>query len=187
MEDNKYIDLQQELLKQRIIILGSEIDDAVANYIVAAMLYLEAQDPDADIYLYINSPGGSVSAGMGIYDTMQYIKPDVATICFGSAASMAATLLTAGAPGKRFSLPNTEIMIHQPMGGVGGQATDIEIHAREISRVKRMLIQIYADTTHQEPKKIRKDMERDNFMTPKAALEYGLIDKILTKGSELNE
>lgn len=181
-EGNKYIDLHQELLKQRIIMLGSEIDDSVANYVVAAMLYLESQDPDKDISLYINSPGGVITAGLAIYDTMRYIRPDVSTICFGMAASMASILLTAGAKGKRFALENSTIMIHQPLGGARGQATDIEIQAKEIIRLKKKSIEIYSETTGKSQSQIKKDIERDKFMTAEEALQYGLIDSVLKKG-----
>ncbi|HIC87089.1 MAG TPA: ATP-dependent Clp endopeptidase proteolytic subunit ClpP [Aquificae bacterium] len=174
-------DIYSRLLKDRIIILGQPIDDHVANLIVAQLLYLEADDPEKDIYLYINSPGGVVTAGLAIYDTMQYIKPDVVTICMGQAASMAAVLLAAGAPGKRYSLPHSRIMIHQPLGGFQGQATDIEIHAKEILRLKKMLNEILSKHTGQPIEKIEKDTDRDYFMSPQEALEYGIIDKILEK------
>ena len=177
-------DIYSRLLKDRIIILGQPIDDHVANLIVAQLLYLEADDPEKDIYLYINSPGGVVTAGLAIYDTMQYIKPDVVTICMGQAASMAAVLLSAGAPGKRYSLPHSRIMIHQPLGGFQGQATDIEIHAREILRLKKMLNEILSKHTGQPIEKIEKDTDRDYFMSPQEALEYGIIDKILEKREE---
>lgn len=173
-------DIFSRLLQDRIIILGTPIDDHVANLIVAQLLFLESQDPDKDIYLYINSPGGVVTAGLAIYDTMQYIKPDVVTICMGQAASMAAVLLAGGAKGKRYSLPHSRIMIHQPLGGVQGQATDIIIHAEEIMRIKKMLIDIMAKHTGQPPEKLEQDMERDKFMSPEEALEYGIIDKIIT-------
>ena len=173
-------DIFSRLLQDRIIILGTPIDDHVANLVVAQLLFLESQDPDKDIYLYINSPGGVVTAGLAIYDTMQYIKPDVVTICIGQAASMAAVLLAGGAKGKRYSLPHSRIMIHQPLGGVQGQATDIIIHAEEIMRLKKMLIDIMAKHTGQPPEKLEQDMERDKFMSPEEALEYGIIDKIIT-------
>ena len=173
-------DIFSRLLQDRIIILGTPIDDHVANLVVAQLLFLESQDPDKDIYLYINSPGGLVTAGLAIYDTMQYIKPDVVTICIGQAASMAAVLLAGGAKGKRYSLPHSRIMIHQPLGGVQGQATDIIIHAEEIMRLKKMLIDIMAKHTGQPPEKLEQDMERDKFMSPEEALEYGIIDKIIT-------
>ncbi|MEO2065316.1 MAG: ATP-dependent Clp endopeptidase proteolytic subunit ClpP [Desulfurobacteriaceae bacterium] len=174
-------DIYSRLLKDRIIMLGTPIDDHVANLIVAQLLFLEAEDPEKDIYLYINSPGGVVTAGLAIYDTMQYIKPDVVTICMGQAASMGAVLLAAGAPGKRFALPHARIMIHQPLGGFQGQATDIEIHAKEILRLKRMLNEILAKHTGKPVEKIEQDTERDYFMSAEEAKEYGLIDKVLTK------
>jgi len=173
-------DIFSRLLQDRIVILGTPIDDHIANLIVAQLLFLESQDPDKDIYLYINSPGGVVTAGLAIYDTMQYIKPDVVTICMGQAASMAAVLLAGGAKGKRYSLPHSRIMIHQPLGGVQGQATDIVIHAEEIMRIKKMLIDIMAKHTGQPAEKVEQDMERDKFMSPEEALEYGIIDKIIT-------
>ncbi len=174
-------DIYSRLLKDRIIMLGTPIDDHVANLIVAQLLFLEAEDPEKDIYLYINSPGGVVTAGLAIYDTMQYIKPDVVTICMGQAASMGAVLLAAGAPGKRFALPHARIMIHQPLGGFQGQATDIEIHAKEILRLKRMLNEILAKHTGQPVEKVEQDTERDYFMSAEEARKYGLIDKVLTK------
>ncbi|WP_461829363.1 ATP-dependent Clp endopeptidase proteolytic subunit ClpP [Aquifex sp.] len=176
-------DIYSRLLQDRIVLLGFPIDDHVANLIVAQLLFLESQDPDKDIYLYINSPGGSVTAGLAIYDTMQYIKPDVVTICMGQAASMGAVLLAAGAPGKRYSLPHSRIMIHQPLGGIQGQATDIIIHAEEIKRIKDMLIDILAKHTGQPREKIAQDIERDYFMSPEEAKEYGLIDKVIEKRS----
>lgn len=172
-------DIYSRLLQDRIIFLGGEVDDDVANSIVAQMLFLESDDPDKDIYLYINSPGGSVTAGMAIYDTMQYIKCEVSTICIGLAASMGAFLLTAGAKGKRKSLPNTEIMIHQPSGGAQGQATDIGIHAEQILKTRERLNTIIAERTGQPYEKVCADTERDNFMTPEQAKEYGLIDEII--------
>ena len=174
-------DIYSRLLKDRIIMLGTPIDDHVANLIVAQLLFLEAEDPEKDIYLYINSPGGVVTAGLAIYDTMQYIKPDVVTICLGQAASMGAVLLAAGARGKRFALPHARIMIHQPLGGFQGQATDIEIHAKEILRLKKILNEILSKHTGQPIEKIEKDTDRDFFMSAKEAKEYGLIDKVLTK------
>ena len=174
-------DIYSRLLQDRIVLLGFPIDDHVANLIVAQLLFLESQDPEKDIYLYINSPGGSVTAGLAIYDTMQYIKPDVVTICMGQAASMGAILLAAGAPGKRYALPHSRIMIHQPLGGIQGQATDIIIHAEEIKRIKEMLIDILAKHTGQPKEKITADIERDYFMSPQEAKEYGLIDKIIEK------
>ncbi|HIP42969.1 MAG TPA: ATP-dependent Clp endopeptidase proteolytic subunit ClpP [Aquifex aeolicus] len=174
-------DIYSRLLQDRIVLLGFPIDDHVANLIVAQLLFLESQDPEKDIYLYINSPGGSVTAGLAIYDTMQYIKPDVVTICMGQAASMGAILLAAGTPGKRYALPHSRIMIHQPLGGIQGQATDIIIHAEEIKRIKEMLIDILAKHTGQSKEKITADIERDYFMSPQEAKEYGLIDKIIEK------
>lgn len=173
-------DIYSRLLKDRIIMLGSAIDDNVANAIVSQLLFLEAEDPEKDIYLYINSPGGSVTAGMAIYDTMQFIKPDVQTICIGMAASMGSFLLTAGAKGKRFALPNAEIMIHQPLGGAQGQATEIEIAARHILKTREKLNKILAERTGQPVEVIEKDTDRDNFMSAEEALNYGLIDKIMT-------
>ncbi|WP_067727133.1 ATP-dependent Clp endopeptidase proteolytic subunit ClpP [Oceanobacillus damuensis] len=177
-------DIYSRLLKDRIILLGSGIDDNVANSIVAQLLFLEAEDPDKDISLYINSPGGSITAGMAIYDTMNFIKPDVSTICIGMAASMGAFLLTAGEKGKRYALPNSEIMIHQPLGGTQGQATDIEIHAKRIIEIKRRMNEIMAQKTGQPLEVIERDTERDNFMTAQASVEYGLIDKILERKEE---
>jgi ATP-dependent Clp protease protease subunit len=179
-------DIYSRLLKDRIIMLGTPIDDHVANLIVAQLLFLEAEDPEKDIYLYINSPGGVVTAGLAIYDTMQYIKPDVVTICIGQAASMGAVLLAAGAPGKRFSLPHSRIMIHQPLGGFQGQATDIEIHAREIIRLKKMLNEILSKHTGQPLEKIEQDTERDFFMSAEEAKEYGIVDKVLYKRGSKN-
>ena len=169
------------LLKDRIIFLGGPIDDNVANAVIAQMLFLEAEDPDKDIHLYINSPGGVVTAGMAIYDTMQYIKPDVSTICVGSAASMGAVLLTAGAKGKRFALPHARVMIHQPLGGVQGQASEIEIHAREILRMREELNGILAARSGQDIEVVARDTDRDNFMSAQDAVEYGLIDEVLTR------
>ena len=174
-------DIYSRLLKDRIIFLGDEVNDATAGLIVAQLLFLEADDPDKDIYLYINSPGGSITAGMAIYDTMQYIKPDVCTICIGMAASMGAFLLTAGAQGKRLALPNSEVMIHQPLGGTRGQATDIEIHAKRIIKMKETLNQILSEKTGQPLDKIKLDTERDNFMSAEEAKAYGLIDEVVTK------
>lgn len=171
-------DIYSRLLKDRIILLGSAIDDNVANSIVAQLLFLEAEDPDKDIYLYINSPGGSITAGMAIYDTMNFIKPDVSTICIGMAASMGAFLLSAGAKGKRVSLPNAEVMIHQPLGGAQGQATEIEIAARRILFLREKLNKIMAENTGQDYETLARDTDRDNFMTAEQAKEYGLIDKI---------
>ena len=177
-------DIYSRLLKDRIIFLGTGVDDHIANVIIAQMLFLESDEPDQDIYLYVNTPGGQVSSGMAIYDTMQYIKPDVQTICIGQAASMGALLLAAGAKGKRFSLPHARIMIHQPSGGFQGQHTDIEIQAKEISRIREILDGILAQHSGQDPKKVRKDTERDHYMTGNEALEYGLIDKLITKREE---
>ncbi|WP_294158987.1 ATP-dependent Clp endopeptidase proteolytic subunit ClpP [uncultured Selenomonas sp.] len=174
-------DIYSRLLKDRIIFLGGAIDDAVANTVVAQLLFLESEDPDKDIYLYINSPGGVVTAGLAIYDTMQYIKPDVSTICIGQAASMGSVLLTAGAKGKRFALPMSRIMIHQPLGGAQGQSTDIQIQAKEILRIREVINEILADTTGQKIEKIVEDTERDNFMTAAEAKAYGLIDEVITR------
>ncbi|WP_270164690.1 ATP-dependent Clp endopeptidase proteolytic subunit ClpP [Paenibacillus sp. SYP-B4298] len=173
-------DIYSRLLRDRIIFLGSAIDDDVANLVIAQLLFLAADDPEKDIHLYINSPGGSVTAGMGIYDTMQYIKPDVSTICVGMAASMGSLLLTAGAKGKRLALPNSEVMIHQPLGGVRGQATDIKIHADWILRTKKKLNEIYVERTGQPYEKIDRDTDRDYFMSADEALAYGLIDKVVS-------
>ncbi|WP_256756721.1 ATP-dependent Clp endopeptidase proteolytic subunit ClpP [Cohnella sp. WQ 127256] len=173
-------DIYSRLLKDRIVFLGSAIDDDVANLIIAQLLFLAAEDPEKDIHLYINSPGGSVTAGMGIYDTMQFIKPDVSTICVGMAASMGSLLLTAGAKGKRFALPNSEIMIHQPLGGVRGQASDIKIHADWIIKTKQKLNQILVDRTGQPYEKIERDTDRDNFMSADEAVLYGLVDRVIT-------
>lgn len=174
-------DIYSRLLKDRIIMLGSGIDDNVANSIVAQLLFLEAEDPDKDISIYINSPGGSITAGMAIYDTMQFIKPDIQTICVGMAASMGAFLLTAGTPGKRYALPNAEVMIHQPLGGAQGQATEIEIAAKRILHLREKLNQILADRTGQPIEVIAKDTDRDNFMTAERAKEYGLIDHVMQR------
>ena len=174
-------DIYSRLLKDRIIFLGGPIDDNVANAVIAQMLFLEAEDPDKDIHLYINSPGGVVTAGMAIYDTMQYIKPDVSTICVGSAASMGAVLLTAGAKGKRYALPHARVMIHQPLGGVQGQASEIEIHAREILRMREELNGILASRSGQDIEVVARDTDRDNFMSAQDAVEYGLIDAVLTR------
>lgn len=172
-------DIFSRLLRERIIFLGSEIDDEVANSIVAQLLLLDSENSDKDIMLYINSPGGVITAGMAIYDTMKLIKSDVSTICLGDAASMGAFLLSSGTKGKRLALPNSRIMIHQPLGGAKGQATDIEIEAKEILRMKKMLNELLAEHTGQKVDRIKKDTERDNFMTAEEALEYGLIDKII--------
>lgn len=174
-------DIFSRLLKDRIVMLSGEVNDVTSNLVVAQLLFLESEDPDKDIYLYINSPGGSITAGMAIFDTMNYIKPDVSTICIGMAASMGAFLLSAGAPGKRFALPNSEIMIHQPLGGTRGQATDIEIHAKRILKMKDTLNQILSERTGQPLERIQMDTERDNFMSSMEAKEYGLIDEVITK------
>ena len=174
-------DIYSRLLKDRIIMMSGEVNDPVASSIVAQMLFLEAQDPEKDIYFYINSPGGVITSGLSIYDTMNYIKPDVVTICIGQAASMGAFLLSSGAKGKRYALPNARIMIHQPSGGAQGQSTDIQIHAQEIQRLKDTLNEILAEQTGKTVKRVEKDTERDNFMSPHEAMEYGLIDKVLTK------
>ena len=172
-------DIYSRLLKERIVFLGTPIDDGVANSVIAQLLYLESEDPKKDIKLYINSPGGAVSAGLAIYDTMQYVKPDIVTICVGLAASMGSLLLTAGAKGKRFALPNSKIMIHQVMGGAQGQASDIKIQAEEILRVKDQLNKILAKHTGHPVEKVEKDSDRDYYMTAEEALKYGLIDKII--------
>jgi ATP-dependent Clp protease protease subunit len=180
-------DIYSRLLKDRIVFLGTGVDDNVANAIIAQLLFLESDQPDQDIYLYINSPGGQVSSGMAIYDTMQYIKPDVQTICIGQAASMGALLLAAGSKDKRFSLPHARIMIHQPSGGFQGQHSDIEIQAKEISKIRGILDGILATHCGQEPKKVRQDTERDNYMTGEEALKYGLIDKLINKREDVVE
>ena len=174
-------DIYSRLLKDRIIFMGEQVVDAMANTIIAQMLFLESEDPDKDINVYINSPGGSVTAGLAIYDTMQYIKPDIATICMGQTTSMAALLLAAGTKGKRYSLPHGRVMIHQPLGGAQGQATDIDIHAREILKMRDELNEILAKHTGQDIEKIRKDTERDYFMSSEEAKEYGIIDKVISK------
>ncbi|MCD7035722.1 ATP-dependent Clp endopeptidase proteolytic subunit ClpP [Metabacillus sp. GX 13764] len=176
-------DIYSRLLKDRVIMLGSGIDDNVSNAIVAQLLFLEAEDPEKDITIYINSPGGSITAGMAIYDTMQYIRPDVSTICIGMAASMGAFLLAAGTKGKRFALPNSEVMIHQPLGGAQGQATEIEIAAKRILFLREKLNQILSERTGQTIDVISRDTDRDNFMTADRALEYGLIDKVITRNN----
>ena len=173
-------DIYSRLLKDRIIVLSDEVNDATASVIVAQLLFLESEDPDKDIYFYINSPGGSVTAGMAIYDTMNYIKCDVSTICLGLAASMGAFLLSSGTKGKRLSLPNSEIMIHQPLGGARGQATDVQIHAKWLLKTKEKLNAILAQNNNKSVEQIAVDTERDNFMSAEEALEYGLIDKIIT-------
>lgn len=174
-------DIYSRLLKDRIIFLGGEVTDDSANAIIAQLLFLEADDPKKDIFMYINSPGGSVTAGMAIFDTMQYVKPDVCTFCVGMAASMGAFLLAAGEKGKRFALPNSEIMIHQPLGGASGQATDIEIHARRIIEIKDKMNRILSERTGQDLEKVRQDTERDYFMEAQTAMEYGLIDKVIQR------
>ncbi|MDR5583939.1 ATP-dependent Clp endopeptidase proteolytic subunit ClpP [Paenibacillus larvae] len=174
-------DIYSRLLKDRIVFLGTQVNDAVANSIIAQLLFLAAQDPDKDISLYINSPGGSITAGMAIYDTMQYIKPDVSTICVGMAASMGAFLLNAGAVGKRYALPNSEVMIHQPLGGAEGQATDIEIRAKRIIKMRENLNRILSERTGQPLEKIERDTDRDYFMSASEAKEYGLIDKVIER------
>ncbi len=172
-------DIYSRLLKERVVFLVGEVNDQTANLVVAQLLFLESENPDKDISFYINSPGGSVSAGLAIYDTMQFIKPSVSTLCMGMAASMGSFLLMAGAAGKRFALPNSKIMIHQPSGGTSGQATDIEIHAREIIRTRHQLNKIYADRTGQPVEKIALDMERDRYMSADEAKDYGLVDKVI--------
>jgi ATP-dependent Clp protease, protease subunit len=178
-------DIYSRLLKDRIIFLGAPIDDIFANLIIAQLLFLEAEDPEKDINLYVNSPGGSVTAGLGIYDTMQYVKPPINTICLGQAASMGAFLLTAGTKGKRFALPNARVMIHQPMGGFQGQATEIDIHAREILKIRERLNEIMAKHTGQPLERIAQDTERDYFMSAEAAKQYGLIDEVITRPPKL--
>lgn len=174
-------DIYSRLLKDRIVFVTGEIDDTMANLVIAQLLFLESEDPDKDIHLYINSPGGNVSAGLAIYDTMQYIKPDVSTICMGMAASMASVLLAAGAPGKRFALPYSRVMIHQPLGGVQGQASEIEITAREILRIRDEMNGILASHTGQTKEKIAQDTDRDNYMSSQEAKEYGLIDEVVSR------
>ena len=174
-------DIYSRLLNDRIIFLSDEVNDVTASLVVAQLLYLEAQDPDKDIYLYINSPGGSISSGMAIYDTMNYIKCDVSTICVGMAASMGAFLLSSGTPGKRFALPNAEVMIHQPLGGTRGQATDIKIHADHILRIREKLNKLLSEQTGKPLETIERDTERDNFMSADEACAYGLVDKVITK------
>jgi len=176
-------DIYSRLLKERIIFLVGPIDDNVASLVTAQLLFLESEDPKKEIYLYINSPGGLVTAGLGIYDTMQYIKPDVSTLCIGQAASMGSFLLSAGKKGKRFSLPNSRIMVHQPSAGFQGQATDIEIHANEVLSLKKRLNEIYSKQTGKSPEDIKKALERDNFMNPETAKDFGLIDQVVEKRS----
>ena len=180
-------DIYSRLLKERIIFLVGLVDDHTANLVVAQLLFLESENPDKDIYFYINSPGGSVTAGMSIYDTMKFIKPDVQTLCLGQAASMGAFLLSAGTKGKRFALPNSRIMIHQPLisGGLGGQASDIEIHARELLKLKEKLNKILADHTGKSIEEVARDTDRDNFMSAQEAMEYGLIDKVITSRNDV--
>ena len=180
-------DIYSRLLKDGIIFLGSGIDDNVANVIVAQLLFLEAEDPEKDISIYINSPGGVITAGMAIYDTMKFIKNDIVTICIGQAASMGAILLAAGTPGKRYALPNSKILIHQPLGGFQGQATDILIHAEEIRKVKDSLIDILVDHTGQKRPKLAKDIERDYIMTAKESLEYGIVDNVISERKKIAE
>lgn len=180
-------DIYSRLLKERIVFLGSPVDDMVSNVIIAQLLFLEADDPEKDITFYINSPGGSVTAGMAIYDTMQYVKSDIATLCMGQAASMGALLLSAGTEGKRYALPHSRIMIHQPMGGFQGQATDIDIHAKEILRMREELNAILAHHTKKTIEEIQKDTERDYFMSASESKDYGIIDKVLIKREELAE
>ena len=177
-------DIYSRLLKDRIVFVTGQIDDYMANLIIAQLLFLEAEDPSKDVHLYINSPGGSVSAGLAIYDTMQYIKSDVSTICIGMAASMASVLLAAGTPGKRFALPYSRVMIHQPLGGAQGQASDIEIHAREILRIREEMNDIMAKHTGQDKKKIQQDTERDHFLTSAEAKEYGIIDEVVKRAAD---
>ena len=179
--EERVYDLYSRLLKDRIVLIGTEIDNHVANVVVAELLFLESQDPSKDIYIYINSPGGNIESGLAIYDTMNYIKPDIVTICVGQAASMAAILLAAGTKGKRFSLPHSRVTIHQPMGGIQGQATDIDIQAREIMRLKDMIIKILSKHTGKPYKTIQRDIERDFFMSPEEAKEYGIIDEIIVE------
>ena len=180
-------DIFSRLLNDRIIMLSEEVNDTTASLIVAQLLYLEAQDPDKDIQFYINSPGGSVTSGMAIYDTMQYIKPDVSTICIGQAASMGSLLLTAGAKGKRFALPNARIMIHQPLGGARGQSTDVQIQAKELLRIRQMLNEILSQRTGKSMEQIEADTERDNFMSAAEAVEYGLVDKVIVREADSQE
>jgi ATP-dependent Clp protease protease subunit len=174
-------DIYSRLLRDRIVFLGAPIEDEMANVVIAQMLFLEAEDPEKDIHLYINSPGGTVTSGLAVYDTMQYVRPDIATICLGQAASMATWLLAAGAKGKRMALPNSRIMIHQPMGGVQGQASDIDIHAREILRLREKMNEILAAHTHRSADEIARDTERDYYMSGEEALAYGLIDRVVSQ------
>jgi ATP-dependent Clp protease protease subunit len=172
-------DIYSRLLNERIVFLGDQVDDQIANLIVAQLLHLESDDPDKDISLYINSPGGAIYAGLAIYDTMQFIKPDVVTICFGMAMSMGSLLLAGGSPGKRFALPNSRILIHQPSGGYQGQSADVEIHAREILDLRKRMDEIYAEHTGQDLERVHQDMDRDRYFTPEQAKEYGLIDRVI--------
>jgi ATP-dependent Clp protease protease subunit len=174
-------DIYSRLLKDNIVFIGSPIDDSLSNLVIAQLLYLEAEDPEKDIHLYINSPGGSVTAGLAIYDTMQFIKPDVSTICIGQAASMGAVILAAGAPKKRFALPNSRILLHQPMGDFSGQATDVDIHAKEILRIRERLNIIIRDHTGQTKEKIERDTDRDFIMTAQQSMEYGIIDQVISR------
>jgi ATP-dependent Clp protease protease subunit len=180
-------DIFSRLLRDNIVFIGMPIDDKVANIVIAELLFLEAQDPDRDIFLYINSPGGYVASGLAIYDTIQYIRPDVHTICMGQAASMAAVLLCAGAKGKRSALPHARVMIHQPMGGSEGQASDIEIYAKEIVKMRERLTKILAEHTGQDIERIRKDSDRNFFMSAEEALEYGIIDQVITRSKQVTE
>ena len=180
-------DIFSRLLKERIVFLNGEVNDASASLIVAELLFLESENPDKDIYMYINSPGGVITSGMAIYDTMQYIKPDVATLCIGQACSMGSFLLAGGAKGKRFSLPNSRIMIHQPLGGFQGQATDIEIHAREILNIRKRMNKLYSEHCNRPIEEVEKAVERDNFMSAEEALNFGLIDKVITNRDDIKE
>ena len=178
-------DIFSRLLKERIVFLNGEVNDTSASLIVAELLFLESENPDKDIYMYINSPGGVITSGMAIYDTMQYIKPDVATLCIGQACSMGSFLLAGGAKGKRFSLPNSRIMIHQPLGGFQGQATDIEIHAREILNIRKRMNKLYSEHCNRPIEEIEKAVERDNFMSAQEALDFGLVDKVITNREDI--
>ena len=178
-------DIFSRLLKERIVFLNGEVNDTSASLIVAELLFLESENPDKDIYMYINSPGGVITSGMAIYDTMQYIKPDVATLCIGQACSMGSFLLAGGAKGKRFSLPNSRIMIHQPLGGFQGQATDIEIHAREILNIRKRMNKLYSEHCNRPIEEVEKAVERDNFMSATEALDFGLIDKVITNRDDI--
>ncbi len=180
-------DIYSRLLRDNIIFLGLPIDDNVANLVVAQILFLEAEDPEKDIHLYINSPGGAITSGLAIYDTMQFVRPDITTYCVGQAASMAAVLLAAGAKGKRYSLPHSRVIIHQPMGGIQGQAVDIEIHAREILRMKQLIVDILARHTGQKPERIEEDIDRDFIMTATQAKEYGIVDEVISRRGNQRE